>query len=773
MYWAGIERFRDREKKAKAGGYAHVLPGPHGLEPGVLDVVGEDAVDWVPGALDLVAQGIRDWLQWREGKRGPRPEAYYLLCSTNTKTVAQASLRAIIDRLLQAHESTIQDVAEDVGESVECRARLDEKLRTDHDRWVVWTKQDKMRVGRVCLEIVKDCTSLIEYEQRSKKRKFMYVVVLTEKVEELIADWHYVMEELAPIHLPMVWPPAPWTNVHDGGYLQKDLFPGLSLVKARHPDQLDGINPKACPEVFRAVNALQETSWRINSRLLDVARELAPLEEELPKTKDGPKGFRRQTAVLLRQAGDFVDEERFWLPVQLDFRGRLYYVPFVDPQGADLARSLLEFADGKPLVDNAVGLFPESDGFTDLARYGWSLYGRKGLVEIGHLMWSQENLDRIRNAAANPLKDTWWREAKEPWRFLRWCMEWTEAQGPRNDYVSHLPIYRDGTCNGIQHIAALLRDELLGRAVNLVPSEARSRLTADAAAGGVLSYEEADEQYRQITHDQANDFYNDVVTALRTTLEATNDSVAKAWLAFPVDRALVKRAVMTVPYGATQNARFGQFKTAIWTRADHGFGDSDDVVQAAAYLAALVSDEIEKMAPKCIKFMEAMKKIGRQMAKEGLHLEWTAPSGFPVRQRQFKTIEARVETQARKLRIRSRNVRIRLPTKKADPHGSAKGAAPNLIHSIDAAHLVKTICRCIDKGATHCGVVHDSFATHAADVALLDRALRWAWKEIHTPELLAEHHRIWSHQARTPLEAMPEPGRLDVGAFVYADHGFD
>jgi DNA-directed RNA polymerase len=37
-------------------------------------------------------------------------------------------------------------------------------------------------------------------------------------------------------------------------------------------------------------------------------------------------------------------------------------------------------------------------------------------------------------------------------------------------YVSHLPVHMDGSCNGLQHYAALGRDEAGGRAVNLLPS---------------------------------------------------------------------------------------------------------------------------------------------------------------------------------------------------------------------------------------------------------------------------------------------------------------
>jgi hypothetical protein len=40
------------------------------------------------------------------------------------------------------------------------------------------------------------------------------------------------------------------------------------------------------------------------------------------------------------------------------------------------------------------------------------------------------------------------------------------------EYPSSLPVHMDGSCNGLQHYAALGRDEAGGRAVNLLPADA-------------------------------------------------------------------------------------------------------------------------------------------------------------------------------------------------------------------------------------------------------------------------------------------------------------
>lgn len=61
----------------------------------------------------------------------------------------------------------------------------------------------------------------------------------------------------------------------------------------------------------------------------------------------------------------------------------------------------------------------------------------------------------------------------EPWQTLAACIELASAlrsEDPCN-YVCHLPIHQDGSCNGLQHYAALGRDQIGGESVNLVPSK--------------------------------------------------------------------------------------------------------------------------------------------------------------------------------------------------------------------------------------------------------------------------------------------------------------
>ena len=73
----------------------------------------------------------------------------------------------------------------------------------------------------------------------------------------------------------------------------------------------------------------------------------------------------------------------------------------------------------------------------------------------------------------------------EPWQTLAACMEVEAAlrcaEGTAN-YISHLPIHQDGSCNGLQHYAALGRDQVGAESVNLTPSERPGDVYATVAA---------------------------------------------------------------------------------------------------------------------------------------------------------------------------------------------------------------------------------------------------------------------------------------------------
>lgn len=67
----------------------------------------------------------------------------------------------------------------------------------------------------------------------------------------------------------------------------------------------------------------------------------------------------------------------------------------------------------------------------------------------------------------------WWVKADDPWQCLATCMELRAAleSGDPLAFESNLPVHQDGTCNGLQHYAALGGDQVGAQQVNLAVTD--------------------------------------------------------------------------------------------------------------------------------------------------------------------------------------------------------------------------------------------------------------------------------------------------------------
>ena len=96
-------------------------------------------------------------------------------------------------------------------------------------------------------------------------------------------------------------------------------------------------------------------------------------------------------------------------------------------------------------------------------------YDKVSLEErYGSVLANEADIIRV---AQDPLGFDWWQEASEPWGFLAFCFEWFGFVKRGRGFISNLFVQTDGSQNGIQHYAALLRHEATARAVNLIPQD--------------------------------------------------------------------------------------------------------------------------------------------------------------------------------------------------------------------------------------------------------------------------------------------------------------
>ena len=121
----------------------------------------------------------------------------------------------------------------------------------------------------------------------------------------------------------------------------------------------------------------------------------------------------------------------------------------------------------------------------------------------------------------------------------------------------------------------------------------------------------------------------------------------------------------------------------------------------------------------------------RRSSECGSAYRWTTPLGLPVLQPYFK--EER----------RSSPVNL-LPADRTEgaaaPSKQSTALPPNYVHSLDATHMMLTANECHNAGIAFAGV-HDSFWTHAADVATCRAALRGQFVRLYQQPLLPRLHQ--------------------------------
>lgn len=211
-------------------------------------------------------------------------------------------------------------------------------------------------------------------------------------------------------------------------------------VKRKHSMLLP--RPDAPTRVAEAADKVQGTAWHINQEVL---RELTTTDAQLAVEFSG--GSRLSNSMVIADALQLSDLERFYFPVFLDFRGRMYQRAGVLSYsgGGDYARGLLEFADGE---------FVDDVGLKWLAWHMAQMWGK----DLPYMPLGDGS------AWAGGAQDLRWQDAKHPVQFLAARQGWLDGTDGR---PVHVPVRLDASCSGLQHLALLARDAELARTVNL------------------------------------------------------------------------------------------------------------------------------------------------------------------------------------------------------------------------------------------------------------------------------------------------------------------
>lgn len=611
--------------------------------------------------------------------------------------------------------------------------------------WSAWSPREKLMIGYALLVWFRDSTGLVEAPRNS-----MYVdptPALLQHIEQTMT--HRVLDFM--IYKPMVTKPIPWSdsNLFKGGYYS-DKVKSYPLIKGAKKRDLDRIDKMDLSKVLPAINALQETPWRVNKIVLDMlqwamyvrggniaglppanARDLPPApigygEDEAITKAHNQVCFlihsenremiskRLMVLVTIAIAQQFKGFKEIYFPHNLDSRGRAYPLPvFLQPQGPDFTKALLEFAHGEPIENEEQACW--------LAIAGANAYGNDKVSLQERVNWVQDNDELIFSIAQDPKHDLRWLEASEPFQFLRFCLEWKAFWDTGYGFVSHMVVPVDATCSGLQHYSAMLRDEIGGRSVNLVPGLARQ------------------------------DIYQDVADKVIEAMMTDGSDIARDWIKFGINRKITKRQVMVVPYSGTFSSCMEYTREAVLEKIKEGHPcpwdhmNPDDHNKRIVYLSKLIWQAIDEVVVKGKQAMQWLADAAREYAKwanknlkgsaYSKHMTWVTPDGFEVihyradeKQKVFNTyLDGRVQLSYYE------------ETERLSSKDLALAVAPNFVHSLDANLLRASVNKGLDLGITHYAMIHDSFGVHASRMSIfLNQCVKPAFVEMYQQDVLKE-----------------------------------
>jgi hypothetical protein len=690
-----------------------------------------------------------------------------ILKELDAETIASRCFVIILSNIISDKVSFVS-LSIDIGESlriVEAKKRINDKDALNKEvQLILEDKEISLNIGEVLINIFMETTGLL-------KKELNYIDVNQTQVDvcasrdliNLAIQFGYVKD----LPLPMIIPPIPWqlpeksheeingVDINRGMYLLNSGWGGttksFSLIKKSKdnygktivsPFFVEQINRLASVPLKINIKVLIEIESMLKNKsnlLLHEVHELTGKEglkpEQLKIVQAHNSKFAQQMQII-NIARTFACLNEFYLPVNADWRGRIYTIPsYLTYQGTDLAKSLIEFARPCEMT---------SESLVHLKRYGANLAGNDKMSLIERIRWVDEHVQEIIKVDHRVIETK-----PEPFCFLAFSLEmrkWInkgeasysfsfnkekvsptskkkvikieliENKGELNTQ-SHLPIFLDATCNGLQHLAALGRDLNVAYLVNMTESSAT---------------------------DNPQDIYSYVIPSIEEQLKAIAESNQEHDVLKNIKftRAMVKKSIMTIPYSITAYGIADYLEEFFKVEKINGktvFIAENGVVLTKKNLfamAQIIHKTFFNLFPNIKALVSSLKELVKLSNSMGISLNWSTPSGLNIEElyREFKPIKI-------KCSYRNRRYQVTLNRATAEINKSKQGSAflPNLVHSLDSAALLVMT----DKFNKACKklklnpdliTVHDCFATNVANVDLMDRLVRESFVEIYNKD---------------------------------------
>lgn len=579
------------------------------------------------------------------------------------------------------------------------------------------------------------------------RKERYHVLVPTNKLLETLNDEFKCI--ILPKRLPMIVKPRPYSRKLVNGIV-KERLGGYLLNDEKYTDTLiipkwrfkESSFIKEYNVIYNLINNISSVGYKINKNVLEFISTygfkynlimdpsyIHPLSQKKKLTKQEYKEYSSYLNKLDLQENIlgvvevFSNIHEFFLPVRLDFRGRLYCISeYLNYQSTELAKALLLFS--KPEKLNKADI----RGISYLKAFGANCFGNKLDKKSwkDRITWVDNNLNKIINFKDGELIN----QAENKLMFTAFCFEYNrylESLDNEKDYFeTYLPIQLDATCNGYQHLSLLSLDHNLAEQLNLTKS----------------NWEDEPKDFYTFTGVKLISYFKDKLKDEALSQEEREICCRLSNLS--ITRSVIKKAIMTIPYNVSHSTMTNYIEESFepsdvecsnlgdkWYHFKDDYSikiKHKDINALASGLKTVLGDDRFKIK----KLLSYLNDIAKICANLDLFIPWSLPSGIVVRQSYLELKEARLKV----FSYTKKTFTLKIPDEtKISKYKQVRAFMPNLIHSLDAASLALLIDYYFsDKSSNIKNIytIHDCFAVTANNVDNLLGFLKLVYYNIYS-----------------------------------------
>lgn len=503
--------------------------------------------------------------------------------------------------------------------------------------------------------------------------------------------------------LPMVCKPLTWSHFTYGGFLlNRDIDFKESLITGSHyHDHKMKLNQK----VYDIVNYINSLQFSVNTDLLNYLDNEGCFLLDYYKDNDYPNYINNMITLDVART---YKNTTFYLNINLDWRGRIYTKSYyLDYQGSEFSLAFININKAESLTEEGKYYF---------YIYGANIFNEDNISKKpfeDRYNWVINNLNNIYSMHENFIL-----KAESPTLFAAFCLNMKHLKED-SSYLINFPVFLDATCSGVQHFAAMLLDKRLAESVNLIDSQ---------------------------DENVVKDFYNTVIPGINKALNNAwkKDSKAIKFVDIKLDRKILKRIIMTKAYNVTTYGINEQLKSClekikktILIKKDNGHVRLKDVVDYRVptttsegfiqldtleieKMGDIISENIFKNYDSLYDVYKYLKNMAKITIKLNLPITWSTPTGLELTQNYNLS---KIQKVTVNILGKNKTAVWKKWTKEKDTRAEVQAIIPNIIHSMDASHLMEVIYKW-SKKYEYILTIHDCFGCHPNDMLNLSTLVR-------------------------------------------------